>query len=684
MAYARLMLVGPGGVGKSSLLHGLMNLPLPLANSTQLADLLTVRPQTDMDQTSRAEQQSTTKQIWARATDDEKPWEIVTDDDEINELVGLVLLVSNVSQGVTKSSRFHKFVQATAYSVGHLCSGITKGISDEYREQVSIVKNEVVRDVLSRAIELANKDPHSQAPESEIRVRVWDCGGQTVYLDILSAFLTPKTLFMLLYDARKDLSDRCITLSHQDGQMTLQTSQSFSYQELFSQWMASIHVTLTDITSGRIPGYPHIITVGTHGDDSDVSVHKNEIIERVKMSMCEGKAFTHLVGKGFIVNNKSAGKGENEDPTFKEIRKEVHKFTSQPSVTIATPVAWVLFRKVLDKVAETKPVLTYEEALEVAVACSIPPHTFSSVLKFYHDMAVFLHYEHIPSMKGYVIASPQWLVRQLAKLLALEGFEEVHNTALWKPLRENGILIEPLFREVWKGSSLPEEAVIDLLEKCLLATPIDTKQSVHRFPGVEYFVPSALPLCSDDALNHLPHNANTRKASLHLLFSTGYVPPGYFTRLVISLSNEKKCQIFFSHGIYRNRVTFLFGDENNKLDEVTIIQHIESVEIAVSRSTDRNSHNLPFSLACHEVKNIILACSSNVRQWLPSIKVYTAFRCELCALKDHFTEIPAGATTQSKLRCQNGKICTFTTAEQYWLTISSKEEVIVVINTVQP
>ena len=66
------MLVGPGGVGKSSLLRGLMNLPLPTANSTQLADLLTVKPGA--------------QQIWARATDDEKPWVKVTKEDEINEL----------------------------------------------------------------------------------------------------------------------------------------------------------------------------------------------------------------------------------------------------------------------------------------------------------------------------------------------------------------------------------------------------------------------------------------------------------------------------------------------------------------------------------------------------------------------------------------------------------------------
>ena len=45
-AYARVMFVGPGGVGKSSLLRGLMNKSLQTANSTQLADTMTVKPVT--------------------------------------------------------------------------------------------------------------------------------------------------------------------------------------------------------------------------------------------------------------------------------------------------------------------------------------------------------------------------------------------------------------------------------------------------------------------------------------------------------------------------------------------------------------------------------------------------------------------------------------------------------------
>ena len=524
-----------------------------------------------------------------------------------------------LQRGVTKSSRFRQYLEgAAAYAISRLRRSHDQNIGDEYCQQISSIKNKVVREVFSRAAEQARRNPYAQAPESEIVTNVWDCAGQSVYLDILSAFLTPKTIFMLLYDARKDLDDRCIILSHHHGQVTERQEQNMSYLEMLFQWMASIHVSLTDKSSGSIPEYPRIITVGTHGDDQQVKAHKKEIIDKVSQK-CEGKAFTHLIGKSFVVNNKSAGKGDREDPTFKEIRKEVHQFTSQSSVTIATPVAWVLFRKVLQKVAERQPILTYKEALEVAVSCAIPPASFKSVLKFYHGVAVFLHYDHIQSLQEYVIASPQWLVKQLAKVLALEGFEEVHNPALWKPLRESGILVEPLYREVWRGSGLPKKSIVDLLEKCLLAAPIDTKHQVHRFPGREHFVPSALPLCSDHQLSTFL-SEGVKGTSLHLLFSTGYVPPGYLTRLAVSLSTESKCQISFSHGIYRNQFTILFGDKNDKLDEVTITQHISSVSVNISRSVHRKSHNLPFHFICREVLNTILACSSDIRQWLPMLK----------------------------------------------------------------
>ena len=67
-------MIGPGGVGKSSFLRGLMNQSLARhARSTILADTKTVKPQ-----------------FWAKAGESaDSYWSEVTDQDEIKELAEL-------------------------------------------------------------------------------------------------------------------------------------------------------------------------------------------------------------------------------------------------------------------------------------------------------------------------------------------------------------------------------------------------------------------------------------------------------------------------------------------------------------------------------------------------------------------------------------------------------------------
>ena len=96
VAYARVMLVGPGGVGKSSLLNGLMNLPLPReAYSTQLADALTLRP---------ADALRPTDEFWAKSKCG-RYWTKVKNKDEIDELIQSVKALAFNQQLAAKSTK---------------------------------------------------------------------------------------------------------------------------------------------------------------------------------------------------------------------------------------------------------------------------------------------------------------------------------------------------------------------------------------------------------------------------------------------------------------------------------------------------------------------------------------------------------------------------------------------------
>ena len=650
------MFVGPGGVGKSSLLRGLMNKSLQTANSTQLADTMTVKPVTHE---------------WV--SDAGAFWTAVTDNDEIMELVGLIQLVTKASAGEIESPRFIEMMEEALSQSVHYIQGQQRA-----EDSVEAVQRKIVHDILTRAIEIAKDQPNTQLPPLEVLMHLWDCGGQPIFLDILPAFLTPRTMFLSLFDARRKLTDPCLIQSFKDGKVIAEQYHNATTLELLLEWMASIYAMLgTSEPDSAIAKFPCIIPVGTHGDDPDVKARKEEIITELSTEY-ENKAFAHLVKKGVIIDNTTAGTGEVEDPGFKYIRQEVHELASK-ELAIRTPVAWVLFRRVFQKVVKDSksPIVSRKLAVEVAMACNIPRDSISSMLQFYHDLAVFFHYTQVPSLKDCVIADPQWLVMQIAKLLALEGFESVKTPALWKLLRERGILVQPLYEEVWKDIELPSQSLVDLLVYFKIATPIVQKEC--NYPGKEYCVPCVLPFYRPKATQSAFSSTTVIKqaAPLHLLFNTHHVPPGFFTRLVVSLASDPKCHVLFHHEAYCNRVSILYGEAESRIDRFTLTRQEFSVKVDLLRTRPRQSHHLFFTSTCREIMKLLQSNSLSVLEWFPGIHIHTGFACEEChkepSVKEHYIDILPDMSTCSQLYCSKYQYCKMSTGHQYWLKVSSKK-----------
>ena len=698
-------MVGPGGVGKSSLLRGLMNQQLLQAESTILADTKVVK-----------------RQFWAKGGESaDSYWAEVTDQDEIEELAGLFQLVllklhpSNVAavlQTVVAPAAVGEF-DPQGYKPQNI-----QTISDEY---VSNIKDNDVRSVLkqvvvhalihSKHIPISHSEDQG-VPQSEVLMHVWDCGGQPVFLDVLPAFLTSRTIFLLFFDARQNLLDKCSSLSHKAGRLVSKSEQSFTTLQLLTQWMASIHAMcirkegtnpeastipsegespatqrkkthasdpahehIQQEISARnqhnfgesiIPKFPRIIPVGTHGDE----VQEKEKILTTLLSYCEGKAYAPLLLNGVIVDNTTAGRGKKcEDKGFRYIRERVHQFASK-HLAVQTPVAWILFRKVFQKIAKGSPIISYQQAVAVGQACRIAEDVVPSVLHFYHELAVFLHYTQIESLSDKVIADPHWLIKQLGRLLAPEGLEqEVSNQLLWKPLHEKGILVQPLYEEVWDESILIPQSLADLLEHFLLAAKINPPKSVTPYEGLKYFVPSVLKLSMQDTDTTPNSREIVKMSSLHLTFSTQYVPPGFFTRLAATLTKVPKCEPLFKHNVYRNKIAFAY----DQIDEFTICEQSSSVQINVVRIQHRQSHKMmTFGNTCCTIMELIQACSVVVGQWLPTGEVKAAFLCEQCP---DFITIPCDADTGLNVYCRARHHCNLTREKQYWLKIPSTPEV---------
>jgi len=230
VAYARVMMIGPGGVGKSSFLRGLMNLKEPRKpESTMLVDTKTVK-----------------RQFWAKAgKSTDSFWAEITKQDEIQELSGLLQLVAHAKSAMFPSRAvaiLSTMDDASApkdfYPMGFK-SQSNQSIS---LENVSHIQDSVVRNILTQAIKSRPLNPHVQQPE--VLIHVWDCGGQTVFLDVLPAFLTSRTMFLLFFDARQDLLSKCNILSYKKGRV-------LSKSEVF------FHNTAPNSMDGQYSCYEH-------------------------------------------------------------------------------------------------------------------------------------------------------------------------------------------------------------------------------------------------------------------------------------------------------------------------------------------------------------------------------------------------------------------------------------------
>ena len=667
-AYARVMFLGVGGSGKSSVLDGLMNKPRRTAESTPLADTLNIK-------------------YWVGVADTaEEAWKHANEKDELKQLALMGRqIIENKEEGAGRGGKDQKMPMNPAEKVfqpnlENFDINLREGATDpNYLQMAAQFQNEITQNV----VEIAHQEKGSHSDKSgEAIMHIWDCGGQQVFLDILSAFLTPRTIFIYVFNASKPLNSKYNESWRHEGKTYPGKEQVLTVLQLMMQWMQLIHAglvvkkesTLTNEDSHdgipeSKPSFPRILIVGTHADQ--IKSKKVLQVQKELESSCVGKAFNEIILNRFVVDNTKAGKGKDEDPQYKEIRKEVSEFAM--SLCVETPIAWVSFRKVLQKFVDSTSILPYNEIVPIAKECGISESAIPSVLHFYHEMGVFLHYISIKSLSDTVIIKPQWLIKQLCKVLMPKWYSHRPGGTknLWQYLEKYGILVEPLYCELWGDCGLigGAQAIVDLLDHFDLAKKIiSVPREVQRHSGQKYFIPCMLKNLSQKDIKKRIHSQCARKqaATLHIKFTTEYVPPGFFVRLAAHLTESQKCKLLFEGGTYRNCISFYY----NEIDRVTISESLSGVSIQVDmmRVDKRTPGKSLFSKSCLDFRNDLSKICSKVLCWLQSVESEFAFKC-ICSTSNvkHFAIINDKMHKSSHVSCCEAGMCKIKPEHKHWL-----------------
>ena len=645
IAYARIMVLGAAGVGKTSFKRSLMKEPYnPNISSTIVSDVHSLRP---------------IGREWQKlGHEDEEKWREVTEEDELNEMAELLAAVHQNISGFNEFSS--KVIAATKlFPDSHMLR--TSPIS---REKIEEFKNSHVQLVITEATARASSIPMSSAINITPQpfLHIWDCGGQPIFLEILPAFLTSRTMFLLLYDASKSFKEKWQSLQRVQGEGRFEEEVNITTIDLLLNWLSNIHIHLAKYDeTGALLNYPRVLCIGTHGDKlKAMGQTYDQKIQEIE-SYCKGKPFEVLIDGFHIVDNTTAGSGEGEDVNFSIVRSAIRDFTYNKLI-VKTPISWVLFRKVIQALKAN--VISLEEAHAIGIACKIPSDVVPKVLLFYHDLGVLLFYPHIAGLENVVILSPRWLVDALGKVLTLKGREDHKTRLMWDLLREKGILVQPLYVAAWREvKGLDPESLINLLVCFRLAAEVKTDQFYD--PSVkQYFLPLVLPSAKKASVSP---GYIERATPLHLTFRTEFVPPGFFTRFITTIAESPLCEINFDKGVYRNQITIEFGDP--PIDEVILSELPHAIQIDVHRYAPESDGLDKFTHVCQKLCSLVKEVAKDVDKCLftcddivdnnESGKVFKEVRF-VCAAPEcqstsgcHYLKHKKGQTCDLYLRCKN-------------------------------
>ena len=129
------------------------------------------------------------------------------------------------------SKNIQNWDQAEAVRVFGSLAAQHRVISDQqYASESSRIQKDVSKSVYDEAMQQDEQASTSKNPE--VVMHIWDCGGQPIFLNIISAFLTSRTMFLLLFDASVDLSSKYRASWHHEGRTIQGIEQNISYLQL--------------------------------------------------------------------------------------------------------------------------------------------------------------------------------------------------------------------------------------------------------------------------------------------------------------------------------------------------------------------------------------------------------------------------------------------------------------------
>lgn len=283
----------------------------------------------------------------------------------------------------------------------------------------------------SRQLLVESKNQESSADNHQpIKLNIWDFGGQEIMHATHQFFLTKRSLYLLVVNARQTQEENRI-------EYWLKIIQSFG-------------------------GDSPILIVGNQTDEHPFDIDKTGL----------QKKYPNIVG----ILETSAKTGAGIETLKAEIAKQVDIL---PHVRDFLPMSWFTVKSKLEELSKSKNFFTQDEYLDLCETNNIQDEASRrTLISFLHDLGVVLHFQDDPRLEVLGILNPQWVTNGVYKILnSHELFQNQGNLTL--PIL-NKILDFPEY-----PSTTKRLYIVDMMKKFELCYDIESDKS--------FLIPDLLP-----------------------------------------------------------------------------------------------------------------------------------------------------------------------------------------------
>ena len=461
-----------------------------------------------------------------------------------------------------------------------------------------------------------------------------------MYHETHPIFLTEKAIYILVSDLSRDPDEKAIppvkTGLFENKVDTDCSERNLDYLDF---WMSSIYsLASPDVVSSRetasnvshvLPRrLPPVFLVCTHADMPFGGSNARDVALAMYGFLQRKTYKEHLYKDVFVVDNTKSGSVE-ECLEVKRLREEVLTVAKELQVTEEEiPVKWLRYENKLRKKRDKW--ITLEEAKRIAFEdCGIQEDDeFSTLLNFLHDQRIVIHFRGSPELERMVMLDPQWLVDVLKNLITVRRFKHTEHPVkdLWIQLGETGILDEKLIDYAWRDlldNQESHKSLIAIMERLSLLSPWPSSKD-----SKQYLVPSMLMSPPTDDVLQLLDSVNI--PLLFLTFTSGRVPPGLFSRLILRFLQwcGEEWNTKVSPKLFQNFAMFhILPDQG-----ISVISwcHASTIEVAIC-SGYNDKERADISRAVHWKLRFILECMRKEFHWLNNMKYDMCVCCPVCS-----------------------------------------------------